>query len=160
MVKPLLFALLLVIAAPLDAQQGTVQVRRVHSAALGVTKHYVVYLPPSYALTPARRYPVAYYLHGRNDDETMWVAKAQLDLVMDSLVRAGMPEMIVVMPDGDDGWWTDWDALPGAGPCDGNARTDEPALSYCVTHPQYARYAGRGDVNDARNFVAVTPATP
>jgi hypothetical protein len=24
-------------------------------------------------------------------------------------------------------------------------------------HPQYARYTGRGDVNDERKFIAVTP---
>ena len=140
MVKPLLFALLMLMAAPLDAQQGTVEVRRVHSAALGVTKHYVVYLPPSYARTPAGRYPVAYYLHGRNDDETMWVAKAQLDLVMDSLVRAGMPEMIVVMPDGDDGWWTTWATAVNMESCRTEVHRSERPEEFCVPQPRYDEY--------------------
>jgi enterochelin esterase-like enzyme len=54
----------LVTAALLAAppRHGTVQRVTFHSDALGVDKHYFVYLPPSYA--SGRRFPVAYYLHG------------------------------------------------------------------------------------------------
>src|SRR5256885_12816789 len=57
------------VALLLAPPRGTVRVERFFSPALGVEKHYVVYLPPSYATAPARRYPVAYYLHGLTGDE-------------------------------------------------------------------------------------------
>jgi len=80
-----------------------VRVERFFSPALGVEKHYVVYLPPSYATAPARRYPVAYYLHGLTGNESDWVSLAGIDVIADSLMAGGMSEMILVMPDGDDG---------------------------------------------------------
>ncbi|HXD23675.1 MAG TPA: alpha/beta hydrolase-fold protein, partial [Gemmatimonadaceae bacterium] len=81
---------------------GTVRTDSFWSQALGVHKHVEVYLPPSYADHPDRRYPVAYYLHGMFGSETDWVKLGHLDATMDSLIATGMPEMIVVMPDGDD----------------------------------------------------------
>jgi len=68
----------------------------------------MVWLPPSYASQPQRRYPVAYYLHGAFGDENNWVNQGRLAATLDSLVAAGMPEMIVVMPDGDDGFYSTW----------------------------------------------------
>ena len=79
------------------------------SSALGVRKHLVVYLPPSYAKDTTRRFPVVYYLHGLYGSETDWVSKGSLDVTADSLFDRGTPEMILVMPDGDDGWYTTWD---------------------------------------------------
>ena len=38
--------------------RGTVRVERFFAPALGVEKHYVVYLPPSYAAAPAKRYQI------------------------------------------------------------------------------------------------------
>src|SRR4029079_4182302 len=75
------------------------------SQALGIRKQFVVYLPPSYETNPQRRYPVAYYLHGMSGDEWNWVRAGAIDRTLDSLSAAGMPEMIVIMPDGDDGWY-------------------------------------------------------
>ena len=43
----------------LASPRGTVRVERFFAPALGVEKHYVIYLPPSYATAPGRRYPVA-----------------------------------------------------------------------------------------------------
>src|SRR2546428_10277722 len=79
--------------------RGAVRVERFFSPALGVERHYVVYLPPSYATAPARRYPVAYYLHGLTGNEADWVSLASIDVAADSLIAGGSPEMIVVMPD-------------------------------------------------------------
>src|SRR4051812_9450103 len=78
------------------------------STALGVTKHVAIYLPPSYDRAPAQRYPVAYYLHGLSGSETDWVSKGSIDVAADSLFANGTPEMILVLPDGDDGWYTTW----------------------------------------------------
>jgi S-formylglutathione hydrolase FrmB len=83
------------------AAMGRVITDTLWSQALGANKAIVVYLPPSYARETARRYPIAYYLHGAGGDETNWTRLAQLNAVMDSLIAAGRPEMIVAMPDGD-----------------------------------------------------------
>jgi S-formylglutathione hydrolase FrmB len=58
---------------------------------------------------------------------------------MDSLVGAGMQEMIIVMPDGDDGWWTTWHALNDVAACR-RAQRQEPAETYCVPWPKYDDY--------------------
>jgi S-formylglutathione hydrolase FrmB len=73
------------------------------SAALGVDKQVVVYLPRGYDSQPDKRFPVFYYLHGLGGDETNWVRSGALDKTADQL---GL-EAIVVMPDGDDSFYVD-----------------------------------------------------
>jgi S-formylglutathione hydrolase FrmB len=125
------------------ARAGRVRVDTVWSAALRTRKQFVVYLPASYDREPARRYPVAYYLHGLWGDEWNWVRNGRLDAAMDSLVAAGGPEMIVVMPDGDDSWYTTWNALVTIDACQRDTVRKEPAASYCVPWPHYDDYVAR-----------------
>src|SRR5216117_2814327 len=128
----------------LSAPHGTVRVERFFSPAVGVEKHYLIYLPPSYATAPARRYPVAYYLHGLTENEADWVSLASIDVVADSLIAGGSPEMIVVMPDGDDGWYTNWEEAPqpyGACLVDTLLNRGVPAL--CVVQARYEDYIAR-----------------
>lgn len=91
--------------SPAAAQQalpaGRVVIDTLWSQALGARKSLVVYLPPSYATNPARRYPVAYYLHGAGGDETNWTRLGRIAQAMDSLIAAGQPEIVIAMPDGD-----------------------------------------------------------
>ncbi len=86
---------------------GTVETHTFASAALGVEKEYVVYLPAGYAANPATRYPVFYYLHGLGGNENNWVKGGALD---ESANTLGL-QAIVVMPDGDDGFYID-SAMP------------------------------------------------
>jgi S-formylglutathione hydrolase FrmB len=62
-----------------------------------------VYLPPSYARQPARRYPAVYLLHGYQGSHTQWMSGGKewnIRDVMDGLIARGkFGEMIVVMPD-------------------------------------------------------------
>jgi S-formylglutathione hydrolase FrmB len=74
-----------------------------HSDALGVDKAVVVYLPAGYDSQPTRHWPVFYYLHGLGGNETNWVKHGRLDAAADQLGLAA----IVVMPDGDDGFYLD-----------------------------------------------------
>ena len=138
MLQTLLAAL--VLAAP---AKGTVRTDSLWSSALGVTKHYVVYLPPSYATDTARRYPVAYYLHGYSGNETDWTRLGHLDAAMDSLIAAGGPEMIVVMPDGDNSWYTTWNTLGDNAQCRRDTARREPAATFCVPWPHYDDYIAR-----------------
>jgi S-formylglutathione hydrolase FrmB len=95
-------------AAP-AARSGVVVRDTVRSAALrgnplgdAADRAVAVYLPPSYAAGPARRYPVVYLLHGFDGNPDQWAGeRMRLPRAMDSLVAAGaVREMIVVMPDG------------------------------------------------------------
>jgi S-formylglutathione hydrolase FrmB len=123
------------------APHGTVRTDTMWSQALGVTKQLMVYLPPSYSRpeSATRRYPVAVYLHGSFGSEVDWIAQGRLAQTMDSLIATGMREMIVVMPDGDDGWWTTWNALNDVAACRRTPRT-ENADTYCVPWPKYDDY--------------------
>ena len=59
----------------------------------------VVYLPPSYAREPARRYPVLYYLHGYTATAEAYVKSLALPDSIDRAIASGAREMIVVLPD-------------------------------------------------------------
>jgi putative tributyrin esterase len=108
----------------------------------------MIWLPPSYAVEPGRRYPVAYYLHGAFGNETNWIDAGRLAVTLDSLVAAGLPEMIVVMPDGDDGFYTTWNFLGDWPGCRRSRPPNaEPADSYCVPWPHYDDYIARDLVN-------------
>lgn len=90
-------------AAPAAATaHGTVTRRTFHSAALGVDKTYVVYLPVGYDASKTR-YPVFYYLNGLTGSERDWTHAGHIDDAADSL---GL-QAIIVMPDGDDGFYAD-----------------------------------------------------
>jgi putative tributyrin esterase len=135
---------------------GTVVADTLWSQALGTRKQVILWLPPSYRSQPARRYPVAYYLHGLFGNEWDWVRAGKLDHTLDSLTAAGMAEMIVVMPDGDDSWYTTWNWLGDWPGCRRNPpRKDEPAASYCVPWPHYDDYVAR----DVVHFVDSTYRT-
>ncbi len=138
-----LSALLVAAAAPvvpLAHDTGTVRADSLTSAALGVRKRVLVYLPPSYGHDARRRYPVVYLLHGLWGDETNWTQLGRANAAMDSLVAAGGREMIVVMPDGDDGWYTTWARPADRAACVADTARTEPAASYCVAAGRYDDY--------------------
>ena len=141
-------ALAAVLAPAAGAQRAATPAGRVvtdslWSPALGVTKRFLVWLPPGYDAAPARRWPVAYYLHGLWGDETNWVRQGRLDRAADSLAAAGRGAAILVMPDGDDGWYTTWNALGDAARCRADTTRREPAATYCVPWPRYDDYVAR-----------------
>jgi S-formylglutathione hydrolase FrmB len=127
---------------------GSVRADTLWSQSLGARKQFVVYLPPSYDREPRRRYPVAYYLHGLWGDEWNWVRQGRLAATLDSLTAAGAREMIVVMPDGDDSWYTTWNQLVTLRDCERDSTrarmgiTEAPA-SRCVPWPHYDDYIAR-----------------
>jgi S-formylglutathione hydrolase FrmB len=79
-------------------RQGTF----VSPALGGERKPFSVYLPPSYALFPDRRYPVLYLLHGSPGDHTNWFGAGHAVATADALFAAGViRETILVAPDGN-----------------------------------------------------------
>jgi S-formylglutathione hydrolase FrmB len=125
------------------AARGRVVADTLWSPALGTRKQFLVYLPPSYDRAPDRRYPVAYYLHGLWGRETDWARHGRLADVADSLAAGGGPELVLVMPDGDDSWYTTWNALGTADACRADTARREPAASYCVPWARYDDYLAR-----------------
>lgn len=121
---------------------GEVRAEIFESSALGVRKHAVVYLPPSYGTDTTRRYPVVYYLHGLSGTERDWLSKASIDVAADSLFARGTPEMIIVLPDGDDGWYTTWTTQWPYRTCADTIQT-EVAERYCVQRQRYDEYIAR-----------------
>ena len=63
-----------------------------------------VYLPPGYAGHRHRRYPLLLLLHGHGDAYDSWVNPEQGDLLD---VAKGL-RALVVMPEADHGWYTNW----------------------------------------------------
>lgn len=139
---------LLAAAAPgarAQSPRGTVDTLTFWSQALGTHKRALVWRPPSYAAGRAR-YPVAYYLHGLWGSEGDWIRQGALDRTLDSLAAAGRAELLVVMPDGDDGWYTTWNALLDVATCRAAfvpRPGDERAEAYCVPWPHYDDYVAR-----------------
>lgn len=127
-------------AAPAVSGKGTVQTQTFSSAALGVDKKYMVYLPAGYA-TSGKRYPVFYYLHGLGGNEKNWVDGGHIDDAADAL---GL-QAIVVMPDGDDAFY-----INGVAPVDHDkCMADgvglfmpghEPRKTACVRKRDYETY--------------------
>jgi S-formylglutathione hydrolase FrmB len=70
-----------------------------HSAALDRDMAYCVLLPTGYA-ADNESYPVLYLLHGLWGDENDWAAKTSI------ADYARVLKLIVVMPEGDDAWYT------------------------------------------------------
>ena len=68
---------------------------------------YGLYLPPSYANSPTKRYPVLYFLHGLNENEMRWSTRGQTDIKLDKLVADGkIGEFIVAVPFGATSFYT------------------------------------------------------
>ena len=127
------------VAAPAGGH-GRVVTEQLHSDALGVDKAVVVYLPAGYDAQPTKRWPVLYYLHGLGGNETNWVKSGKLDAAADQLGLAA----IVVMPDGDDGFYVDSASKVDYDQCikDGTGlfMPDEPRATTCVRSRSYETY--------------------
>jgi S-formylglutathione hydrolase FrmB len=95
---------LLLAASPAAAE---VRYATFSSPSLGKEVAYAVQLPPSYAATPTRRYPVLYALHGLFESASFWERRG-LAPMLDSLWQKGdVPEMVVVAVDGDNSFFLD-----------------------------------------------------
>jgi S-formylglutathione hydrolase FrmB len=122
------------------ASQSRVVTEQLHSDALGVDKAVMVYLPRGYDSQPAKHWPVLYYLHGLGGNETNWIKNGKLDATADQQAL----DAIVVMPDGDDGFYidspskVDYDQCMKSGA--GLFMPDEPRDTTCVRARNYETY--------------------
>src|ERR1041385_2618259 len=97
--------LLLAFSTEVFAQEH-VQYKAFQSKLLGREIRYGVYLPPSYANSPAKKYPVLYFRHGLFEDETRWSSRGGTDQIMDRMIAEGkIGEFIVAIPNGATSFW-------------------------------------------------------
>jgi enterochelin esterase-like enzyme len=85
--------------------QGTVRERWFYSPELDRDMPYYIYLPPDYG-TADRKYPVLYMLHGLGGHREEWIAYGLINVVDQEITSGSLQPMIVVLPQGDKGYWT------------------------------------------------------
>ena len=102
-------------------QRGSVEHIKVASKALGGRSQEVyVYLPPGYASHPTKRYPVLYLLHGFPGRPLAFLLTVRMGVVEDALVAKHQAQpLILVMPFGSTGTFTDKEWANGLGPYEG-----------------------------------------
>lgn len=104
--SPLPLVCLLALAA--HAQPARYETVRFESKLVGKTLPYNVVLPAGYNRRESRatRYPVVFLLHGLTGHYDNWVTRTKLT------DYAARYEMIIVTPEGNDGWYTDSATAP------------------------------------------------
>ena len=76
------------------------------SEALGRPMPYGIYLPPTYESEPDRHYPVLYMLHGAGGHYSEWVAYGLPEKAEDLTWDGQIQPLIIVMPQGDQSYWS------------------------------------------------------
>lgn len=92
---------LAIATSPATAQSASVQTVQLQSKLVNATLPYNVILPADYRASSATRYPVLYLLHGLGGHYSDWVTRTNL------ADYASQYRMIIVTPEGNDGWYTD-----------------------------------------------------
>ncbi len=85
--------------------EGSFHERWFYSQRLDRDMPYYIYLPPDYG-TAGRRYPVLYMLHGGGGDRAEWVVYGLIDITDQQIRTGNIAPIIIVLPQGDQGWWT------------------------------------------------------
>ena len=88
------------------AKPVTVEHIKIHGTALegnlegdAVDRDAIVFLPPSYAASKSRRYPVVYALHGFSIGAEQWSGEIHVPQTIVGAFAQGAQDMIVVLPD-------------------------------------------------------------
>jgi S-formylglutathione hydrolase FrmB len=99
---PLLAALCAGSALPAAAE---VRSASFASASLGREVSYVFDLPPSYATSPGRKYPVVYALHGLFEGPEFWEQRGLASILARLRESGAVPDFVVVAVDGDNSFF-------------------------------------------------------
>src|SRR5450631_634156 len=89
-----------------NAKPDTVEHIKIHGKSLegnlegdAVDRDVIVFLPPSYAKSKSKRYPVVYALHGYSIGAEQWTHEIHVPETIEGAFAQGAKEMIVVLPD-------------------------------------------------------------
>ncbi len=93
--------------APTSATAARGETVQFQSKLVGKTLPYDVYLPADYAAPAARatHYPIIYLLHGLGGHYNVWSHEKLADYATEF-------RLIIVTPEGNDGWYTDSASVP------------------------------------------------
>jgi len=94
-------AIVCVVWCTAAAANGRVDTVRFQSKLVNATLPYNVILPTDYDSARSTRYPVLYLLHGLTGHYSDWVSRTNI------ADYAAAYQLIVVMPEGNDSWYTD-----------------------------------------------------
>lgn len=102
------------------SRPGLVKRVLIRSAALGGRRQEAyVYLPSGYGQHPRRRYPVLYLLHGFPGRPLAFLETVQMGIIDDALTAGSRVQpLILVMPFGSTGTFTDEEWVNGVSPND------------------------------------------
>lgn len=81
------------------------------SKSIGMPEPYSVFLPPSFSKNADRTYPVIYFLHGLNNDETSWTVEryGSFQNTLEEMILASkLPEFIMVHPRGGSSFYCNY----------------------------------------------------
>jgi enterochelin esterase-like enzyme len=83
---------------PRDVPHGQVRTLWYRSTVTGDWRRCLVYTPPDYDTSPAKRYPVLYLQHGSGEDETGWIEQGFANFILDNLIaeKKAVPMLIVM----------------------------------------------------------------
>jgi S-formylglutathione hydrolase FrmB len=116
--------------SPLSLPGGAViEFKSFDSQCLGMPARYSVFLPPSFSQNSARTYPVIYFLHGLNNDETSWTVEryGNMQSTLEQMMASGkVPEFIMVHPRGDNSFYCNY--------MDGAKRYEDLVTQELVAH--------------------------
>jgi S-formylglutathione hydrolase FrmB len=79
--------------------QSRIDCNALMSRILGETVHYCVLLPPSYDSTPAKHYPVLYFLHGLGENEQTLFKTGGWNLIEDLRQQHKINDFLIVTPE-------------------------------------------------------------
>jgi S-formylglutathione hydrolase FrmB len=131
--------------SPISLPGGSaIEFKSFDSQCLGTPERYSVYLPPSFAKTPTRTYPVVYFLHGLNNDETSWTVEryGHIQNTVEQMILSGkLPEFIMVHPRGDNGFYCNY--------IDGSKRYEDLVTQELVAYMEANYRAQKGRENRA-----------
>jgi S-formylglutathione hydrolase FrmB len=97
--------------SPLKLPGGsTVEFKSFNAKSLGMPEHYSAFLPPSFSQGSSRTYPVIYFLHGLNNNETSWTLEryGSIQEKLEEMMLSGkVSEFIMIHPRGDNSFYCD-----------------------------------------------------
>jgi S-formylglutathione hydrolase FrmB len=114
------------------------------SQKIGTAERYSIFLPPSYSKDVARTYPVIYFLHGLNNDETSWTMEryGQIQNTLEQMMVSGkIPELIMVHPRGESSFYCN--------SIDGSRKYEDLIVDELISYMEKNYRAAKGRENRA-----------
>lgn len=131
--------------SPISLPGGSsIEFKSFDSQSIGRPVGYSVFLPPSFSKNPSRTYPVVYFLHGLNNDETSWTVEryGHVQNSLEQMMLSGkLPEFIMVHPQGDSSFYCNF--------LDGSKRYEDLVTQELVAYMESNYRAAKGRENRA-----------